>query len=98
LTNDPSVASIFFFIARAKFIPRVQPGKTLRWDYDYVEVGEVDMSYTELNSVESYYMPGRSDDEWTIGESSSVHSDVRERSPSVASGQDDLLWAAKETR
>jgi inositol phosphorylceramide synthase catalytic subunit len=90
------VASIFFFISRAKFIPRIQPGKTLRWDYDFVEVGEVDMSYVELNSVEDY-MPARSDDEWTIGESSSIHSDARERSPSVASGETDVLWS-KESR
>jgi hypothetical protein len=92
-----AVASVCFFIARAKFIPRIQPGKSLRWDYDYVEVGELDMSYTELNAVDDFYMPARSDDdEWTIGESSSVASDARERSPSVHSG-DDVFWS-KESR
>jgi hypothetical protein len=95
LICETIVASIFFFIARAKFVPRVQPGKTLRWDYDFVEIGEVDMSYSELNTVEDYYMPARSDDEWTIGESSSIFSDTRERSPSVANGEKDILWSTE---
>ena len=52
---------------------------------------------TELNAVDDFYMPARSDDdEWTIGESSSVASDARERSPSVHSG-DDVFWS-KESR
>jgi hypothetical protein len=90
------VASIFFFAARAKLMPRVQPDKTLRWDYDYVEYGDVELSY--MIELDDYYMPARSDDEWTVGESSSIAShDSRERSPSVASGENDsILWAKKD--
>jgi hypothetical protein len=71
-------------VARSKFIPRRQPDKFLRWDYDYVEIGEVDIYDGVLNEE---YMPAKSDDEWTIGESSSIASDVRDRSPSMASSE-----------
>ena len=72
-------------------MPRVQADKALRWDYDFVEYGEVELTYAELN--DEYYIPARSDDEWTVGESSSIASDAsRERSPSVASGEHDILW------
>jgi len=78
------LASIFFYIARAKFVPRIQAGKSLRWDYDFVEIGDVDMSYAELNTIEEYYTPSRSDDEWTVGESSSIHS---------ASDENEYFWS-----
>jgi hypothetical protein len=90
------VAGVFFFVARAKFIPRIQHDKSLRWDYDYVEVGEVELGYTELN--DGYYMPAHSDEEWAIGESSSIASDTsRERSPSVVS-DNDILFGHVEPR
>jgi len=89
------VASVFFFSAKAKFIPRIQLDKSLRWDYDYIELGDPD---TSLSEFDEYYIPARSDDEWTVGESSSIASGdaSRERSPSVASGENDVLWAPKE--
>lgn len=90
------MAAVFFFVARAKFIPRIQPDKSLRWDYDFVEVGEVSVGYAEF--ADGYYIPARSDDEWTVGESSSIASDAsRERSPSVVSG-DDVIWASSDSR
>jgi len=77
-----------YSISKAKFAPRLQPDKTLRWDYDYVEYGEVDIFDGPYDDA---YMPARSDDEWTIGESSSIASDIRERSPSLGSTESDLF-------
>ncbi len=33
-----------FYIAKAKFLPRLQPDKHVRWDYDYIEVGDASSS------------------------------------------------------
>ncbi|THW31218.1 PAP2-domain-containing protein [Aureobasidium pullulans] len=76
-----------YYIAKGKFLPRLQPGKMFRWDYDYVEVGEAREGYaygiTDL--AEDDFHPANfgmdSGDEWTIGSSSSVASSSR--SPSV---------------
>jgi hypothetical protein len=90
-----SVAIAFFFVARSKFIPRIQPGKSTRWDYDFVEFGEMEMSYTELATEDDFPALMRSDDEWTVGESSSIASgDVRDRdrSPSVTSGEMEISY------
>ncbi|KAF2664692.1 aureobasidin resistance protein-like protein Aur1 [Microthyrium microscopicum] len=88
------LAGVCFFVAKAKWIPRMQADKSLRWDYDFVEIGEADNGFTELN--DGYYHPARSDDEWTVGESSSIASDgPRERSPSVVSDNDILFGHAK---
>ncbi len=67
------VAGVVFYVAKGRFLPRRQPDKMFRWDYDYVEFGDV-------RSVDSY---GPADidanfhpdsDEWTVGSSSSVSS------------------------
>ena len=83
------MSGIVYFNAKAKFLPRLQPGKTFRWDYDYVEVGEVREGYayglTDLD--EDTFHPANVDsDEWTIGSSSSVHSSAS-RSPSMNGGR-----------
>jgi inositol phosphorylceramide synthase catalytic subunit len=60
----------------------VQPDKLLRWDYDYVEVGEVHDDYP--NAFPSFYeefRPSPEIDKWTTGSSSSFSSGAR--SPSV---------------
>jgi inositol phosphorylceramide synthase catalytic subunit len=66
------LAGIVFFFARSSFLPRLQPGKRFRWDYDYIEVGEESNEY-------SYALAGLDgahpdSDEWTIGSSSSISS------------------------
>lgn len=85
LTNF-KVAGTCFFIAKAKFLPRLQADKATRWDYDYVEVGETHLPNDQygyaLTSIYEDFHPGTSDsDEWTIGSSSSFSS--RNRSPST---------------
>lgn len=60
-------------MAKARFLPRQQPGKTFRWDYDYAEVGE---EPSEKGYALADLHPGDSADadEWTIGSSSSISS------------------------
>lgn len=74
---------MIFFVAKSKFLPRPQPDKMFRWDYDHTEIGEdpVEKGY-ELTSLD-----GSNDeaDEWTIGSSSSVSSGSH-------SPTDDSLW------
>ena len=40
LVGGSILSGVVFYVARSKFLPRTQPGKTFRWDYDYVEIGE----------------------------------------------------------
>lgn len=67
------VSGVIFHVVKSKFLPRQQPKKFLRWDYDFVEVGDdpAEKGYIGLDS-------GTEDtDDWTIGSSSSVSSDSR---------------------
>lgn len=67
------VAGVVFYVAKAKFLPRLQSDKMFRWDYDYIEVGDVPLTdsfaLTQLD-VNSH----RDSAEWTVGSSSSVSS------------------------
>jgi len=86
------LAGIAFFWARGVFLPRVQPDKEFRWDYDYVEIGDPqDASYNMLDIYEEFH-PLSDSDEWASGSSSSYST----RSPSAGSGSpvDDAqsLW------
>lgn len=73
LVGGSLLAGVVFYFAKARFLPRVQSDKFLRWDYDFVEVGDSSAEYgyglagldKELN-VDS--------DEWTVGSSSSISS------------------------
>ena len=67
------VSGVMFYVVKSKFLPRQQPKKFLRWDYDFVEIGDdqAEKGYVSLDS-------GTEDaDDWTIGSSSSVSSDSR---------------------
>jgi membrane-associated phospholipid phosphatase len=65
------LAGVVFHFAKAKFLPRLQPDKKFRWDYDYVEVGEQHHDYEFVPDIEG---ANPDSDEWTIGSSSSVSS------------------------
>ena len=65
-------AGIVFFFAKSRFLPRTQPGKRFRWDYDYIECGESHEAYAY--DVASQDKPNPDSDEWTIGSSSSISS------------------------
>jgi hypothetical protein len=85
-------------IAKAKFLPRLQPDKEFRWDYDYIEIGESQDNFASGVSggqagFYEEFQPTHSDDEWTIGSSSSISS--RSRSPSNtnrSSSENTSIW------
>lgn len=97
-------AAVAFFVARGKFLPRTQPGKMFRWDYDFVEVGEV----PEEEQGYAYGLAGAGllgmldeegaaggggqlgdSDEWTIGSSSSFSSASRDAGMRSPTTEDD---------
>lgn len=67
------LATVAFYFAKTRFMPRVQTDKMFRWDYDYVEYGDSSRGY-------GYDLAGYDgdvnldSDEWTVGSSSSVSS------------------------
>lgn len=74
-TDSFAVSGVMFFVVKSKFLPRQQPDKMFRWEYDYTEIGDNqnEKGYT-LANVE----PGPDDaDEWTVGSSSSISSGSR---------------------
>ncbi|KAF2101479.1 aureobasidin resistance protein Aur1 [Rhizodiscina lignyota] len=97
LTGGGILAGICFFVAKAKFLPRLQSDKATRWDYDYVEAGEAhipgDMDGYALTNLYEDFHPGISDsDEWTIGSSSSISSRTRSPSAGGRSSAEGSLW------
>lgn len=72
LVGGSLYAGVVFYFAKSKFLPRLQPGKKFRWDYDYVEVGDAPEEYGY--GLASQDGPKNDSDEWTIGSSSSISS------------------------
>jgi hypothetical protein len=65
------LAGIVYYFAKASFMPRLQPGKTFRWDYDYIEIGEAPTGYNYgLAHIDNIDLG----DEWTVASSSSISS------------------------
>ena len=80
-----AVAGVAYFWARAKFLPRVQPDKEFRWDYDFVETGDPqDIGYSMVDIYEEF-TPHSDSEDWPSGSSSSYstggRSPVGSRSP-----------------
>jgi membrane-associated phospholipid phosphatase len=75
LVGGSMISAIIFYIARANFLPRLQSDKVTRWDYDYVEIGNRPVGSQAYDLAEMGYRNGRlSNDEWTLGSSSSITS------------------------
>ncbi|KAI9886634.1 MAG: hypothetical protein M1823_001548 [Watsoniomyces obsoletus] len=90
LVGGSLLAAIVFYVAKGKFLPRLQPDKDLRWDYDYVEIGDVFSSGEHrhgygLADMDSGFHSRRHNhghghgqgfegDEWAVGSSSSISS------------------------
>ncbi|MCJ1282858.1 Aureobasidin resistance protein Aur1 [Xylographa opegraphella] len=66
------LAAGIFYIARSKFLPQRQADKFLRWDYDYIERGEKESSYTSLKDIDTTAANELSD--WAVGPSSAISS------------------------
>ncbi|MCJ1348646.1 Aureobasidin resistance protein Aur1 [Peltigera leucophlebia] len=72
LVGGSLIAGVIFYVAKARFLPRQQPDKTFRWDYDYAELGE---EHSEKGYALADLHPVHIDaDEWTVGSSSSISS------------------------
>ena len=91
-----SIISITIYYMYKRFLPRLQPGKMFRWQYDYVEYGEEKEDYegyefaAELDRPD---LPHLDSDEWTIGSSSSYSSASREPSTGMRSPvTDESSW------
>jgi inositol phosphorylceramide synthase catalytic subunit len=69
LVGGSLLSGVVFYFARTKFLPRIQPDKMFRWDYDYIEIGE-SLKNSGYAGLDDTYP----DDEWTIGTSSSISS------------------------
>lgn len=72
LVGGGLLATIAFYFAKTRFLPRMQKDKMYRWDYDYVEIGDAAPGY-------GYGLANLGDlsvdsDEWTVGSSSSFSS------------------------
>ncbi|RPA80452.1 aureobasidin resistance protein Aur1 [Ascobolus immersus RN42] len=73
LIAGSALAVIIYHIAKKRFMTRIQPGKTWRWDYDYVEHGEASSEDYALAPINTF-LGADSSDEWTVGSSSSISS------------------------
>ncbi|KAL8746829.1 MAG: hypothetical protein Q9190_001189 [Brigantiaea leucoxantha] len=73
LVGGSLLAAVVFYVARGKYLPRQQPDKMFRWDYDYAEIG--DDPSEQGYALADFNTRGHADtDEWTIGSSSSISS------------------------
>ena len=98
-----SIISITIYYMYRQFLPRLQQGKLMRWDYDYVEYGEPEDHAYGLADFDDYnpHLHGDSD-EWTIGSSSSFASSSRDpsvgiRSPTTESWDGDTVASSSDT-
>ncbi|KAL2752136.1 hypothetical protein ACRALDRAFT_1083692 [Sodiomyces alcalophilus JCM 7366] len=76
LVGGALLATAFFYVAKARYLPQQQPDKATRWEYDYVEIGEQKKTVDEeLGGRYGFGLMQRKQsadsDEWTIGSSSS---------------------------
>nr|OQO28772.1 hypothetical protein B0A51_04915 [Rachicladosporium sp. CCFEE 5018] len=84
------ISAIAYFIAKSRFLPRLQAGKMLRWDYEYIECGEAKADYAygstgiELDE-ENYPVIGGDSDEWTLASSSGRSNSSRSPSAGMRS-------------
>lgn len=66
------LAAAVFYFSKTRFLPRIQPDKFWRWDYDYIEIGDSPTNNNyELAGLDKEHPDS---DEWTIGSSSSISS------------------------
>ncbi|PBP17931.1 aureobasidin resistance protein Aur1 [Diplocarpon rosae] len=76
LVGGAFIAAIAFYIAKNNFLPRVQMDKSWRFDYDYVEKGDLPVGAYQYGLSVLDFNKDNSD-EWTVGSSSSISSGSR---------------------
>lgn len=84
LVGGGLIAASAYYIARTRWLPRPQPDKRNRWEYEYVEYGDRSMlgdeefGYSRAFHLGLLERRGDGDsDEWTVGSSSSFESTTR---------------------
>lgn len=97
LVGGSFLAAICYYYARAYFLPRQQPDKTNRWEYEYIECGENRPQEDALPvyNLGNYWDRRRgSSDEWTIGSSSAFSSSSSSASGTLSpvSAHDERGW------
>jgi membrane-associated phospholipid phosphatase len=63
-TDHAPVAAVVFCINKSNFLPRRQAGKTFRWDYDYIDIGDEEPSHS-LKGLHTDF--GHELDDWAVG-------------------------------
>lgn len=80
LVGGGLIAACFFYTSRARWLPRRQADKAMRWAYDYVELGErntlSDEEYGQYIGLSAIKHSRDSSDDWTLGGGSSGTSSV----------------------
>lgn len=88
------LSAVFFYVAKAKFLPRIQMDKRWRWDYDYVEIGENQSEYsyllTDIDTTNIHKFNSDSD-EWTVGSGSSASGSISPASESQSLWEGETL-------
>ncbi|KAL3426243.1 Inositol phosphorylceramide synthase catalytic subunit aur1 [Phlyctema vagabunda] len=77
LVGGGFLAAICFYVAKTNFLPRTQPDKFFRWDYDYVERGDVQGADHEYGLTVLGEFQTDTYDDWTVGSTSSFSSGSR---------------------
>ena len=78
------MSGVVFFVAKSKFLPRLQADKKFRWDYDYTEIGEKVYNYALLDAEKEVLIDN---EDWTVGSSSSIYS-----GPESPADETQSLW------
>lgn len=87
-----SIISICIYYMYRNFLPRLQPGKMFRWDYDYIEYGQPQEPHDYVDLDDYQPNPRGSSDEWTIASSSSFSGSSRDPSAGMRSPVTEDSW------
>lgn len=90
LVGGGLIAAVFYYSARARWLPQRQADKLTRWDYDFVEIGER-ADFIDEESL-NYFSPNlvdlrrESSSTWTVGSTASWSSGSGTLSPNLSEG------------
>jgi inositol phosphorylceramide synthase catalytic subunit len=93
LVGGGLLSAVFFYTARARWLPRRQPGKLTRWHHEYVEIGDRDSAVDEehgghyLSATLLKRRSGSTSDEWTLGSGASWSSGSGTLSPTSSASE-----------
>lgn len=100
LVGGSLMAAAAFYITKARWMPRPQPGKSSRWDYEYIEFGDRPNKLQDEEFGYSRYGYGMGileregqseDDEWTLGSSSPSFDSLSRGASSSGANSPDIL-------